>query len=452
MFWHIKRVLPSEKYRWLKNTTLHIGGQLGYQGVIEIYQSDSVEAPTWKSDKAMDLEISDYYDANNGEVILRNLLLCMQLKKQPQTTTTFKESVSQSRELRQKAIVIGKKFLPGRNNIGSSVLSAEKKTMAEGHYNLSIALYKPKNDGSPWFNGKWTKVAQYEVFDIRTPAELIKNLEPSCRELQQLLKSKAQYTPRLASTANERMAEFLSDTVLQEGFENLLLNLEVDKKKLRENPNPQYKLHICFGKYPELESNGESPSDSESQDDYERTINISDQIPDDDIDYPTDTTNRAFPPVDFYPQSDALKRRRASSATSFPVSKPKKKTQTQHNGSAGITIKKEKKADPIIKKEKEPFGIAHTQTSHEDVVRRAKKKSSLAESLDNGLKVKCELEEEANLLAVPVEDASLLKEPAEQSDLLAVAAEESSLLLAQDGPASNTRRRHGKLFPKKHFL
>ncbi|KAE8555291.1 hypothetical protein EYB25_003839 [Talaromyces marneffei] len=400
-------------------------------------------------------------------------------EKQPQTTTTFKESVSQSRELRQKAIVIGKKFLPGRNNIGSSVLSAEKKTMAEGHYNLSIALYKPKNDGSPWFNGKWTKVAQYEVFDIRTPAELIKNLEPSCRELQQLLKSKAQYTPRLASTANERMAEFLSDTVLQEGFENLLLNLEVDKKKLRENPNPQYKLHICFGKYPELESNGESPSDSESQDDYERTINISDQIPDDDIDYPTDTTNRAFPPVDFYPQSDALKRRRASSATSFPVSKPKKKTQTQHNGSAGITIKKEKKADPIIKKEKEPFGIAHTQTSHEvisisnddeaisdnnnkalgeafrllkDVVRRAKKKSSLAESLDNGLKVKCELEEEANLLAVPVEDASLLKEPAEQSDLLAVAAEESSLLLAQDGPASNTRRRHGKLFPKKHFL
>ncbi|QGA21030.1 hypothetical protein EYB26_008740 [Talaromyces marneffei] len=334
--------------------------------------------------------------------------------------------------------------------------------MAEGHYNLSIALYKPKNDGSPWFNGKWTKVAnysillaQYEVFDIRTPAELIKNLEPSCRELQQLLKSKAQYTPRLASTANERMAEFLSDTVLQEGFENLLLNLEVDKKKLRENPNPQYKLHICFGKYPELESN------------------------DDDIDYSTDTTNRAFPPVDFYPQSDALKRRRASSATSFPVSKPKKKTQTQHNGSASITIKKEKKADPIIKKEKEPFGIAHTQTSHEvisissddeaisdnndealgeafrllkDVVRRAKKKSSLAESLDNGLKVKCELEEEANLLAVPVEDASLLKEPAEQSDLLAVAAEESSLLLAQDGPASNTRRRHGKLFPKKHFL
>jgi len=79
-------------------------------------------------------------------------------EKQPQTTTTFKESVSQSRELRQKAIVIGKKFLPGRNNIGSSVPSAEKKSMADGLYSLLITLYKPKNDGAPWFNGKWIKV------------------------------------------------------------------------------------------------------------------------------------------------------------------------------------------------------------------------------------------------------------------------------------------------------
>lgn len=98
---------------------------------------------------------------------------------------------------------------------------------------------------------------QSEIFDIETPADLVKTLELSCRELQQLLKSKVQYTPRLASTANERMAEFLSDTVLRQGFENLLLHLETDKKKLRENPNPQYKLHICFGKYAELESDSD---------------------------------------------------------------------------------------------------------------------------------------------------------------------------------------------------
>jgi hypothetical protein len=79
-------------------------------------------------------------------------------EKQPQTTTIFKESVSQSRELRQKAIVTGKKFLPGRNNIGSSVPSAKKKTTTDISYNLLIALYKPKNDEAPWFNGKWIKV------------------------------------------------------------------------------------------------------------------------------------------------------------------------------------------------------------------------------------------------------------------------------------------------------
>lgn len=79
-------------------------------------------------------------------------------EKQPQTTTTFKDSVSQSRELRQKAIVTRKKFLPGRNNIGSSVPSAEKKTMEDRPYSLLITLYKPKNDEAPWFNGKWIKV------------------------------------------------------------------------------------------------------------------------------------------------------------------------------------------------------------------------------------------------------------------------------------------------------
>jgi hypothetical protein len=279
------------------------------------------------------------------------------------------------------------------------------------------------------------------------------------------------------------MSGFLSDTVLQEGFENLLLNLEVDKKKLRENPNPQYKLHICFGKYEELESNGESQGDDE------RTNSISDQIPDDDIDYYTDTTNHAFLPIDFDPRSDALKRRRASSAASFPVSKPKKKFQTQHKSSADLIIKKEKKADPIIKKEKEPFRIAYTRANHEiisissddeatsddndealgeafrpskEVMRQAVRKSSLAEGRDVGLKVKHELGEEANLSAVPTEDSDLLEElveqsnlsavPAEDANLLGEPAEECNLLLAKDGPASNTRRRHGKSFPKKHLL
>jgi len=269
------------------------------------------------------------------------------------------------------------------------------------------------------------------------------------------------------------MAEFLSDTVLQEGFENLLLNLEIDKKKLRENPNPQYKLHICFGKYPELESDGESQGDDE------HTVNINDQILDDDIDYDTDTTNHAFPPIDFYPQSDALKRRRALSAASFPVSEPKKKIQTQYENSADPIIKKEKKADPIIKKEKELFGITHTRASHEiisissddeatsdnndeafseafrlleEAMRRAKKKSSLVEGLDNRLKVKHELGEETNLLEEPAEQSNLSTVPAEDANLLEEPAEESNLLLAQDGPASNTRRRHGKSFPKKHFL
>lgn len=46
-----EKLLPSEKYRWLKNATLYVGGQHGYQGVIEIYQSDNVDVPIWKSAK-----------------------------------------------------------------------------------------------------------------------------------------------------------------------------------------------------------------------------------------------------------------------------------------------------------------------------------------------------------------------------------------------------------------
>ncbi|EEA19166.1 conserved hypothetical protein [Talaromyces marneffei ATCC 18224] len=56
MFWHIKKndnLLCQEKYRWLKNASIHVGGKFGYEGVIEIYQCDSQEAPLWKSDKAV---------------------------------------------------------------------------------------------------------------------------------------------------------------------------------------------------------------------------------------------------------------------------------------------------------------------------------------------------------------------------------------------------------------
>jgi hypothetical protein len=44
-------LLCNEKYRWLKNASVHIGGKSGYKGVIEIYQCNSFEAPLWKSDK-----------------------------------------------------------------------------------------------------------------------------------------------------------------------------------------------------------------------------------------------------------------------------------------------------------------------------------------------------------------------------------------------------------------
>ena len=162
------------------------------------------------------------------------------------------------------------------------------------------------------------------------------------------------------------------------------------------------------------------------------------------------------------------------------MSKPKKKIQTQDKNNADLIIKEEKKADPIIKKEKEPFQADHEiiNISSDDeaifndndkalgeafrllkgVMRQTKKKSSL----DNGLKVKHEQEEDANLSAVSAEDANLSEEPAEQSILSTVPAEDANLLeepveesnplLAQDGPASNTRKRHGKSFPKKHLL
>ncbi|KUL88361.1 hypothetical protein ZTR_05059 [Talaromyces verruculosus] len=50
-----KKTIPGaeEKYRWLKNASIHVGGKFGYQGVIEIYQCDSLEAPLWKSDKGV---------------------------------------------------------------------------------------------------------------------------------------------------------------------------------------------------------------------------------------------------------------------------------------------------------------------------------------------------------------------------------------------------------------
>ncbi|EED24633.1 hypothetical protein TSTA_079880 [Talaromyces stipitatus ATCC 10500] len=240
-------------------------------------------------------------------------------------------------------------------------------------------------------------LSESDVFTINTINQLVHELEPRCRELRQLVQSKFQYTARLASTASEKKAEFLSDTVLREGFNNMLLNLEIDTRKKREASGPQYKLHICFGKYPKSQSDGEC------------TVNISNNIPDDDINYYTDNTNHIFTSLDFNSQSDALKRRRASSASSFPVSKPKK-IQTQYETSA----------DPIIKKEKEPLGTTHTRVDYEiisisssdeeatpndndkaklseafrlfkKVLRQTKKKSSLAEGQDKKLKVKHEL-------------------------------------------------------------
>ena len=71
------------------------------------------------------------------------------------------------------------------------------------------------------------------------------------------------YEPRLAVTVTTKSADFIANTVLSKGVENLLQYLHRLPPVNKDDPETTYKLHICFGQYklPDVERQSIEPTE-----------------------------------------------------------------------------------------------------------------------------------------------------------------------------------------------
>ncbi|OKL57977.1 hypothetical protein UA08_06780 [Talaromyces atroroseus] len=110
MHWHVKRNDPlhaNEKYRWLKKASIQVGRDTSSKGRIELFESDTAVAPTWRSDRGIrklgDLSI-DLSDTQASPA-----------KRRKYSSNSWVPNVEQITQ-RQK-IEVGQVILPRQNSV-----------------------------------------------------------------------------------------------------------------------------------------------------------------------------------------------------------------------------------------------------------------------------------------------------------------------------------------------